>query len=82
MRKKTIPIGIALVIAIVFLFLVLMPGGSEFNLLPYVIHEYISPGGGGETTFIRIFDIICGILIFLIIYWVLLRLLKNKPKVK
>jgi small-conductance mechanosensitive channel len=78
MRKKTISFGIALVVATVFLLLVLLPGGSEFNLLPYAIHESISPGGAGETTFIRMFDIICGILIFLIIYWLLSRLIKNK----
>ncbi len=67
MRKKTLPVIIASVITLVFYSLVLF-GSSTFNILPYYIHESISPRGANETVFIRVFDILFGLLLFWIVY--------------
>jgi small-conductance mechanosensitive channel len=68
MTKKVIPLGIALVICTIFLLLVLSPGGCAFDLLPYLIHEGMSKGGGGESQFVVGFDILFAVAAFLIVY--------------
>lgn len=78
MFGKAISIGLALVVAVIFLLDVLSSGSHTFNLLPYLLHESISKGGAGEATFIRIFDILTGCLIFVIIYWLMNSSKKNK----
>ncbi len=80
MKSKSISAGIALTIVAVFLLLVLSPGGCGFNMLPYLIHHSVSPGGSGETIFIWIFDIVFGGIIFLVIYWLLTRLTRRTRK--
>jgi hypothetical protein len=72
MMSKILPIGIALIVSILFLSLVLAPAGCGFNLLPYEIHEGISRGGAGESTFIKIFDTVFALALF----WLIYRLLK------
>ena len=80
MTKKVIPIGIALIICATFLLLVLSPGGCGFNLLPYLIHEGVFKGGTGESQFIKGFDIVVGIAIFLVIYKTVKIILLKNPK--
>ncbi len=76
MKNQTLAIVIALIIAGVFLSYALRPGA--FNLIGYSIHEAIWPGGANESNFIRVFDIVCGIIIFWIAYKILIRILKVK----
>jgi hypothetical protein len=72
MKKKIIPAGVALVCSALFLILVLDPAGCGFNLIPFQIHESISRGGKNESLFIRVFDVLFSIAIFLIIFWILM----------
>ena len=78
MKKKVIPIAIAGVITIVFLLLVLSSKGSAFNIIPYLIHQSISKDGGGESAFIKIFDVLFGGFIFWIIYRLMSRIIGNR----
>ena len=74
MKNKTIALIIALIITVIFLFFVLRPGA--FNMIPYFIHESIWPGGSGESIFIRIFDILFGLLLFGGVYKITSKILK------
>lgn len=67
MNKKTLPLIIASSITLIFYLLALF-GSSAFNILPYYIYESISPGGANETVFIRVFDILFGVLLFWLVY--------------
>jgi len=80
MKIRTFPLGIALICSILFLILVLAPGGCTFNLLPYVIHESISKGGENESLFIKIFDTLFSIGIFFISFWVLRKIKWTRSK--
>jgi hypothetical protein len=75
MIKKTISIIIATGLTTVFLFNVLIPP-SIFNLIPYSIHESFWKGGSGESNFIISFDILCGLLLFWIVYRIASKLIK------
>ncbi len=83
MQKKVISIGVPLTISIFFLFIVLSSGGCVFNLLPYEIHESFLSEQVGESEFIKAFDIVFAIALYLVFYWILNRMLRtrnNKPK--
>jgi hypothetical protein len=80
MKRKPIPLGLAAICSIIFLILVLAPGGCGFNLIPYEIHESISKGGQNESLFIKIFDILFSIVIFFIMVWVLNKISWKGPK--
>jgi hypothetical protein len=80
MRKKSISIGIALIAMAIFLLVVLSPRGCGFNMLPYLIHESIAPGGSGETIFIWIFDIVFGSIVCYVIYLLLTRLTRRSRR--
>lgn len=75
MNKKILPFILALGITGIFLYEVLI-FPSTFNLLPYFIHESLWKGQSGESTFVRIFDIICGIILFLIAYKIFVRMFR------
>ena len=64
---KTIPLITASILTAIFFYFAFKPGQS-INLIAYSIHEAISPGGADETSFIRGCDILCGIILFWIIY--------------
>jgi len=80
MKRKIIPIGIAGIFAAIFLILVLFSNGCEFNLLPYLIHMSVSNDGAGDNSFIRVFDLLFGGLIFILIYWIVRRIVEDKSK--
>ncbi len=69
MNRKLLSLVFATAIAGLFLLLVLF-SPSGFNYIPYLIYESIWRGGSGESTFIRIFDLLFAILLF----WVSFRL--------
>lgn len=77
MKGRILPIGIAGVLAGVFIFFVLFTKGCVFNLLPYMLHESITATGAGEDTFIKGFDVIFAVLIFWLIYRMIRWLMKN-----
>ena len=66
---------VALIIAILitcgYLLAILNPP-SFFNIIPYTIHESINKGGGGEATFIEVFDY-CFAVILLMLSYILAR---------
>ena len=66
--KKIISISLAFISATVFLFVVLNPNGSGFNIIPYVLHEMISRGGAAEDGFVVFFDFLVSFLIYWLIY--------------
>ncbi|HMG81843.1 MAG TPA: hypothetical protein VK559_02295 [Ferruginibacter sp.] len=66
MKTKAISLIIAAIATLIFLFLVMRPG--IFNMIGYLIYQSISPEGSGESVFIKSFDIICGLLLFWIVY--------------
>ncbi|WEK34995.1 MAG: hypothetical protein P0Y53_21110 [Candidatus Pseudobacter hemicellulosilyticus] len=72
--NKLLAVVLALLTAGLFLFMVLY-SSSGFNFIPYLIHEAISPGGAGETTFIMVFDVLAAILLFWLLYKLFARLL-------
>ena len=78
MRKKVVSIVVASVVTILFLLDVFSSGSHVFNLIPYLIHESLSRGGGGENTFVTVFDLISAVLLFFIVRWVMQQLMNNK----
>ena len=78
MGKRSIASIVALIITAIFLLFALKH--SVFNMLPYLIHEYIWKGGSGESIFVRVFDIVWASVLFMIIYKFMNRLLKIKLK--
>lgn len=75
MNKKLISLILALLISAVFYWYIIEPNNG-FNLIVYSIHESISPGGRGESTFIRSFDVLLSFAVFLIFYKLLRVILK------
>ena len=61
-----IPVITALLITTLFIYFVFKP--SPFNLIGYSIHEAFWKGGANEANFIKGFDIIVAIILFLITY--------------
>ena len=76
MRIKIISIIIATALTTIFLYNVLTPP-SLFNLISYSIHETFWKGNSGESTFIISFDIFFGLLIFILVYRLARKLLKE-----
>jgi hypothetical protein len=85
MKKNIRPILVALVATAAFLYWALVPP-SYFNFLPFAIHENffsrVTTNGEivstiDETTFIRAFDIVFGILIFWIIFRISRSIFRN-----
>ena len=79
MKKKTISIITAAVITVVFLFFVMRPG--IFNMIGYTISILIFPENSEENLkygkiIIRLFDILCGGILFWIVYRVMKVILK------
>ena len=79
MEKKTISIIVALVIAIVFLIFAMRPG--IFNMIGYTISILIFPENSEANLkygklIIRLFDILCGGVLFWIVYKIMIRVLK------
>jgi hypothetical protein len=79
MKRKVIPIGIALVITIVFLAFAIRPG--IFNMIGYTISLLILPENSPESLkygkiIIYSFDVFCGVLLFWIVYKILSRISK------
>jgi hypothetical protein len=79
MENKTISIITASVITIVFLFFVMRPG--IFNMIGYSISILIFPENSEENLkygkiIIRLFDILCGGILFWIIYKIMKGILK------
>jgi hypothetical protein len=68
MSKRTKSLIVAFLVSTLFLLITIVPSSSIFNMLPYMLHESISPGGAGETNFIIGFDIAFGFLLFYIVY--------------
>lgn len=66
MQNKVISILTASIISVIFLFYIMRP--SIFNMLGYTIHQFIWNGGMKESTFIMSFDIVCGLILFGIVY--------------
>lgn len=79
MRKKSLSLILAFIVSALFL-LMTIASTSAFNFVPYLIHQYISPGGTGESAFITWFDMIFSVLLFCIIYKVVYSLLKGNKQ--
>lgn len=79
MENRTISIITALVISIVFLFFAVKPG--IFNMIGYTISLMIFPENSSENLkygkiIIYLFDILCALILFWIIYKVMSRILR------
>jgi hypothetical protein len=59
---------LALILSLTFFSLVVLNPPSFFNILPYQIHELINPGQGGESIFIKSFDIFLTLFILMVGY--------------
>jgi hypothetical protein len=70
MNKKLLVIIVAIFVALLFLKYLMTPNNG-FNLIFYSIHELISPGGSGETSFIRTLDVLSSFIIFFLCCWLL-----------
>jgi hypothetical protein len=79
--KKALPLMLALIITAGF-FLIAFSTSSGFNFIPYLIHESISPGGANETTFIIVFDIVIGLLLFFLAYKIFTKVFKPTKTTK
>jgi hypothetical protein len=60
-----------------FLWAVLTPP-SVFNMLPFAIHEAISPAGNSEQAFIIAFDLLFALLLFIGSSWLGKKYYVNK----
>jgi|GEM_PF-3335668 len=76
MRNKAISILTASIVSGISLFYIMQPG--TFNMLCYTIHQFVWNFGMKESTFLMVFDLICGLLLFWIIYRLMNNILKNK----
>lgn len=76
MNKKLLSMVASLIVALLFLKYLMAPNNG-FNLIFYSIHESISPGGSGETSFIRTLDVLSSIIFFFLCYKLLMILLKT-----
>lgn len=79
MEKKIISITIASVVALVFLYFAIRPG--VFNMIGYTISLLIFPANSPdhlkyENIIMYFFDIICGGVLFWIVYKLMRRQLK------
>lgn len=79
MEKKTISVITATTIVIIFLFFAMKPG--IFNMIGYTISLLIFPENTSENlkygkVIIYLFDIICGVILFWIVYKVMKIILK------
>lgn len=63
MIRKLTPKLISLLLTVIILVNVLK-GPSNFNLVPYTLYHYLEQNGHQETNFIRVFDILIGLVIF------------------
>jgi len=77
MRNKILSSGIALAVMVFFLLVVLSPKGCGFNMLPYSIDMALS-NGSDDAFFIKAFDILFSVIIFILTYWVLTRLIRRR----
>lgn len=75
-QSKVLAFSTAIAIATLFLYFTLKEN-SIFNIIPFAIHEAISPGGKFETAFITIFDVIIALLLLLISYKIVYKVLKR-----
>lgn len=73
-RKKILVVLISLVVSGMFLWAVLTPP-SVFNMLPFAIHEAVSPGGNSEQVFIIVFDLLFALLLFIGSFWLTKKIL-------
>lgn len=74
-RNKIIAFIIAALISTSFLWITIFSGPSAFNIIPFEIHEAISPGGSSESFFIRVFDIAIAILLFILSYRIIYKMI-------
>lgn len=80
MKRKSVSVAIALLLAVVFTIYAIQPG--IFNMIGYSISILIFPENSPENlkygkAIIYSFDILCGVLVFFIAYGVLKRLKKE-----
>lgn len=74
MSTKAKSLLLAFIVSTFFLLLTVFSSSSAFNFLPYLIHQSFSPGGEGESEFIKVFDIVFAIVLFFISYKISKRL--------
>lgn len=63
-------VGVLVLLLIVVLFHPVI-----FNLIPYSIHQMLTPDGAGEWVFIVLFDLVAGVIFCYVLYKIVLKLL-------
>ena len=81
MKNRTISMTTALIITIVFLFFAIKPG--IFNMIGYTISLLLFPANFSnnlkyEKIIIYLFDILCGLILFWIVFKAVSRILRKK----
>jgi len=76
MRNKVISVLTASIVSGILLIYIIQPG--IFNMLGYIIHQFVWNFGMKESTFIMTFDFICVLIFFWITYRLMNNILKNK----
>ena len=87
MKKNIMSTSVAFVATAIFLYWALVPP-SYFNLLPFAIHENlfstVTKNGEivssfEESTFIKLFDMVVGILVFWLVFKISRNIFGNRP---
>lgn len=76
-NKKLVAFMLALILPGLFLWSTVFTGASAFNLVPYEVHEAISPGGATESDFIVFFDVLIALLLIIPGYKIAIKLMSR-----
>jgi hypothetical protein len=67
MKRNIIAALLSGIITAMFLYAVLIPP-SAFNFIPFALHQAFFQNSVEEASFIRVFDVIIGIILFWLLY--------------